>query len=135
MLEHLIDRLAVAHALRRCPVPADDDGLTLERWLPVFTSAGPRVGEPWHLCFDWSTLPWRRLASPAALEVLGRTLDALPARYRAAVLIDSEGVAPADVAAGLGEPPAVVRRRLHRVRSALRERLTAHFTADPPRHA
>jgi len=133
MLERLIDRLTIAQALARCRDSAQD-GPGVERALPVFASAGRRVGNPWVLGLDWSRLPEAYLSSPGASEVLRRALDALPARHRATVLIDAEGVAPADVAASLGEPPEHVRRRLHQARMAVRERLTEYFAAATARH-
>ncbi len=128
MLESMIDRLTIAHALARSPARTDDDGMGVERSLPVFTSTGAWVGDPWTLRLDWSRLPERELSSPAVVEIVDRALDALSARYRAAALVDTEGVAAADVAGGLDEPLETVRRRLHRVRMALREHLTDHFT-------
>ena len=73
------------------------------------------------------------MSAPGATEVRRRTLAALPARHRAAVLIDTEALAPQDVAAGLGETTETVRRRLHQVRMPVRERLTGYFAATTGR--
>lgn len=133
MLQGLIDRLTIAGALACCH-DREDDEVPVERARPAFTSAGSRVGDPWMLRLDWSRLPEELLSAPGATEVLRRTLDALPARHRAAVLIDTEALAPGDVAAGLGEPPETLRRRLHQVRMAVRERLTGYFASATGRH-
>jgi len=58
-----------------------------------------------------------------------RAIAALSPRDRAALLVDSGGLALADVALGLGEPLARVRRRLHRARMLVRERLNRYFAA------
>jgi hypothetical protein len=90
------------------------------------------VGNPWVLRLDWSQLPEDCLSSPGTAQILQRTLDALPARHRAAVLVDTEGMAAADVAAGLGEPPEMVRRRLHEVRMGF-EPMSQLIDSKPPR--
>jgi len=134
-LRGVIDRLTVALALARCPARNDDEELALERALPVFTPTGSRLGDPWVLGLDWSRLPEEYLSSPGVAEILDRTLEALSARYRAAALVvDTEGVAAADVAAGIGEPLETVQRRLHRVTMALRERRSDHFAATSSRN-
>lgn len=128
-LRGVIDRLTVALALARCPARNDGEELALKRALPVFTSAGSRLGDPWVLGLDWSRLPEGYLSSPGVARILHRTLEALSPRCRAAALVDTDGVAAPDVAAGIGEPLETVQRRLHQVRMALRERLTDHFAA------
>ncbi len=134
-LRGVIDRLTVALALARCPARNDDDeDLALERALPVFTPAGSRLGDPWVLGLDWSRLREECLSSPGVARIVHRTLEALSAHDRAAALVDTEGVAAADVAAGIGEPLETARRRLHRVRMALRERLTDHFAETSSRN-
>lgn len=132
MLQSVIDRLTIARALARCRARNDDEEIVVERWLPVFTSAGSRVGDPWVLGLDWSRLSEECLSSPGVAEILHRTLEALSARYRATALVDTEGVAAADVAAGIGEPLEAVQRRLHWLRMALRERLTHYFARQAP---
>ena len=128
MLERLIDRLTIAQALARCR-GREDDVTGVQSSLPGFTSAGSREGDPWVLRLDWSQMPENYLSSPGTAEILQRAVDSLPPRYRAALLVDTEGVATADVAAGLREPPEKVRRRLHEARMVVRERLTAYFAS------
>lgn len=52
MLRSLIDRLAIEHALARCPHRSADEEIALERLLPSFSPDGTRVGD-WTLRFDW----------------------------------------------------------------------------------
>jgi DNA-directed RNA polymerase specialized sigma24 family protein len=133
VLQRVIDRLTIAQALARCR----DDGTgtaRLERSLPTFAPDGGRAADPWALNFDWSALPEEYLRSPGAVEALQEALDALPSRHRAAALVDTEGVAVADVADAVGDTPATVRRRLHQVRMSARQRLTDYFEAATARH-
>lgn len=133
MLDRVIDRLAIAHALARCRGQASDEEPALARLLPAFAPDGTRLGDS-TVGLDWSRLPEASPSSGGTAEVVRRALDALPPRYRAASLIDTEALAPADVAAGLGEPLDAVRRRLHRARMAVRERLTAHLSMAASPH-
>lgn len=104
MLERLIDRLTIAQALAHCR-GREDDVTGVQSSLPVFTSAGSRVGDPWMLRLDWSQMPEDYLWSPGITRILQRTADSLPPRHRAALLVDTEGVAAADVATGSGSRP------------------------------
>lgn len=130
-LRRALDRAAVARALARRPAEAE---VADPSHLPRFGADGARLGDPHTLRLDWAALPDEYVVSPGALAVLGGALDELPARDRAAVLVDTEGLEAADVAAALGEPIRRFRRRLHRVRMILRERVTDYFAAATARH-
>jgi len=134
VIQDLLDRLAIAEALARCRDRDDDRGF-LDRSLPAFTPAGSRAGDPGLVGLDWSRLPEEHLRAPRAAELLRRTLDTMPARYRAAALVDTEAVTVVDLAAGLEESPERVRRRVHQVRMAVRERLTHYFAAAAGRRS
>jgi DNA-directed RNA polymerase specialized sigma24 family protein len=133
VLQRVINRLTIALALARCR-DRNATNAALERSFPAFTPAGKRFSDPWALRFDWSRLPYDYLRAPGSTEVLNGALDALPARHRAAALIDTEGLAIPNVAAGLGESAAAVRRRLHQARMSVREHLTSYFGAATARH-
>jgi DNA-directed RNA polymerase specialized sigma24 family protein len=130
-LRRALDRAAVARALARPPAEAEEVDPS---HLPHFGADGARLGDPHALRLDWAALPHEYLLAPGALAVLGRALDELPARDRAALLVDTEGLEAGDVAAALGEPIRRFRRRLHLVRMILRERLTDYFAAATARH-
>ena len=74
------------------------------------------------------------LRSPGAVEALQGALDALPPQHRAAALVDTEGLAIADVADAVGDTTPTVRWRLHQVRMSVRRRLTDYFEAATARH-
>lgn len=130
-LGRALDRAAVARALARHRAETEDASRSR---LPRFGADGARLGDPHALRLDWAALLDDYLLAPGALAVLGRALDELPARDRAALLVETEGLEVADVATGLGEPIGRLRRRLHRVRMILRERLTDYFAAATARH-
>ena len=92
------------------------------------------LGDPRTLHLDWSRFPREYLRGPGAVAALNSALDSLSARDRAALLVDTEGLALRDVARGLQEPVVRVRRRLHRARMIVREELTAYFAAATTPH-
>jgi RNA polymerase sigma-70 factor (ECF subfamily) len=62
-----------------------------------------------------------------------KALDALPAEFRAAVVLcDVEGLSYEEIAATLGIKLGTVRSRIHRGRAQLREALP-HLAPRPPR--
>lgn len=70
-------------------------------------------------------MPEEQLLSGETRAVLDRALDALPAHYRAVLLLrDVEGLSNEKVAGVVEESVATVKSRLHRARMALREQLT-----------
>jgi RNA polymerase sigma-70 factor, ECF subfamily len=104
---------------------------SLEEMLPRFTDDGHRQGDRSLLVADWSATPERELLCGEARAVLERALDALPAHYRAVlVLRDVEQLSNEAVAATIDETVATVKSRLHRARMALREQLTRRLGAD-----
>ncbi len=129
VLRRLIDQGTLARAVARAQASAAPADGGIERDLPVFDDQGRRVGLAHLLTLDWSDWPREYLEAPGAILVLNQALDALPPADRAALLVDSGEVRLADVALALDEPVAVVRRRRHRARIFVRERLTAYFAA------
>jgi RNA polymerase sigma-70 factor (ECF subfamily) len=106
--------------------------LSLDDVLPVFGADG-RHAEP---LTDWSPLvedPSRRTELRVALT---EALDALPADYRAAiVLVDVEGLSTAEVAQTLRLTIANVKSRVHRARLFLRKHLAAYAATGRVAHA
>jgi DNA-directed RNA polymerase specialized sigma24 family protein len=102
--------------------------------VPAFSPDGRRIGDPRALLLDWSGFPPEYLRGPGAVAALNRALDSLTGQDRAALLVDTEGLALRDVARGLDEPVVRVRRRLHRARMIVREELTAYFAAATTPH-
>lgn len=136
MLRRMIDRSAVARALARARDPRDAlrRAATAPGELPAFAADGTRVGDERAILLDWARFPREYLEGPGAIAEIHRAIDALTPRDRTVLLVDSEGLALADVAEGLGEPVARVRRRLHRARMLVRERLTRYFAAATAPH-
>lgn len=134
MLRSVIDRSAIAWALARGRSPRDPGEPRRAPALPAFGPDGTRGGDPRARNLDWSRFPPEYLHAPGAVSTLNRALDTLTPRDRAALLVDSEGLDLLDVARGLGEPVRRVRRRLHRARMIVRERLTEYFAAATTPH-
>ncbi len=136
MLRSVIDRSAVARALARARDSRDArrGNAMGPGELPSFAVDGTRVGDERAILLDWARFPREYLEGPGTIAEIHRAIDALTPRDRAALLVDSEGLALADVAEGLGEPVAQVRRRLHRARMLIRERLTRYFAAATTPH-
>ena len=112
-------------ALNKCRGKRREVETSLEELLPAFQADGHREGDRSYLLADWSQNPERELLSGETRRTLERALDALPARYRAVlVLRDVEELSNEEVAELLGESVASVKSRLHRARQALREQLT-----------
>lgn len=76
---------------------------------------------------DWQDDPDRRFHHANLDTDVQRALDALPPKYRAAVVLcDIEGLSYEEVATTLGVKLGTVQSRIHRGRAALREQL-AHL--------
>lgn len=105
-------------------------GRRSEPHLPV-EEAGPAFAPDGHFArpvADWSELPEDQLLSAESRRVLEQAIEALPAEYKAVVVLrDIEGLATQEVAEILGATVLGVKSRLHQARLALRERLAAHF--------
>jgi RNA polymerase sigma-70 factor (ECF subfamily) len=97
--------------------------LSLDDVLPVFDAAG-RHAAP---LTDWSPLVEDPCRRTELREALTEALDALPADYRAAiVLADVEGLSTAEIAQTLRLTIANVKSRVHRARLFLRKHLAAY---------
>jgi RNA polymerase sigma-70 factor (ECF subfamily) len=106
--------------------------VSLESLLPAFLPDGHRAGEPAVLRTDWSQTPESTLLAKETREILQRSIQALPDRYRTVVLLrDVDGLTNEQVAEVLEEGVPAVKSRLHRARMVLREALTRHLS--PPR--
>ena len=113
-------RIAMNAALmvlrRRRPEPH----LSIEWELPQFTDEG-RHARP---IADWSDLPDDRLLAQELRQVLREAIDALPADYKAVVILrDIEGLSNQEAAEVLGATVFAIKSRLHRARLVLRQRL------------
>jgi RNA polymerase sigma-70 factor (ECF subfamily) len=124
-----IYRIATNAALNKRRGKRSEVEVPLEDHLPAFEDDGHRRGDRSFLLADWSQSPEETLLSSEGRAVLARAVDALPAHYRAVlVLRDMEEVTNEDAAEILGESVTSVKSRLHRARMALREQLTTRWT-------
>jgi RNA polymerase sigma-70 factor (ECF subfamily) len=103
--------------------------LSPEEVLPVFDPHG-RHGGP---MVDWSTGLDDTARQTELRVVLSGAIDALPADYRAVVVLrDVEGLSHREISDALGLSVANVKTRVHRARLFLRKRLERHLsTAEP----
>ncbi|MCK6210019.1 RNA polymerase sigma factor SigE [Georgenia sp. EYE_87] len=121
-LHRITTNLFLDQARRRTRVRMDPIGEATERLPAAHDSGEPERGfEHAHLDLD-----------------VQAALDALPPKYRAAVVLcDIEGLSYEEIAATLGIKMGTVRSRIHRARAMLRDQL-AHrrpATAANPVHA
>lgn len=104
---------------------------SLDEWLPTYKPDGHREGARAFLLADWSQTPEGAFLSGEIRDELERALDALPARYRAVlVLRDVEGLSSEETAAILAESVSAIKSCLHRARMALREHLTRRLAPE-----
>lgn len=104
---------------------------SLEDLLPTYKADGHRDGDRAWVLADWSQNPEVDVLSNESRASLSRAIEALPAHYRAVVVLrDVEGLSNEEAAELLGESVASVKSRLHRSRMALREQLTHHFVEE-----
>jgi RNA polymerase sigma-70 factor (ECF subfamily) len=123
-----IYRVTMNTALMKRRSQRPDREVPLESLLPAFRPDGRREGDPASRRADWSQTPEAALLSEETREILHRAIDALPAPYRAVlVLRDIEGFSTEVAANVVGASVAAVKSRLHRARLAVRERLTDHL--------
>ena len=107
-----------------------------KRQIPTSSIDEPLVGEegeelPRQL-IDWGSLPDDIALNNEFHHVLDKAVEGLSPTLRSVfVLRDIEGLSTAEVAEALGLTETNVKVRLHRARLALREQLTAYFTASP----
>jgi RNA polymerase sigma-70 factor (ECF subfamily) len=123
-------RVTTNAALNRRRGKARQVEVSLDELLPAFKPDGHRQGERSFVLADWSATPENELLSSEGRAMLAEALDALPASYRAVlVLRDVEGLSNEAVAEMLEESLGSVKSRLHRARMALREHLTRRWWA------
>ena len=123
-------RIATNAALNKRRGKRSEVEVPLEDHLPAFKDDGHRQGDRAFLLADWSQSPEEELLSAEGRAVVARAIDALPAHYRAVlVLRDMDEITNEDAAEILGESVASVKSRLHRARMALREHLTVSYAA------
>ncbi len=123
-----IYRVTMNIALMKRRRQRTDREVPLESQLPTFRPDGRREGDPANLRADWSQTPEEALLSQETHEILHQAIAALPAPYRAVlVLRDVEGISNEEAASVVGASVAAVKSQLHRARLAVRERLTDHL--------
>ncbi|MGH6689273.1 MAG: RNA polymerase sigma factor [Gammaproteobacteria bacterium] len=134
-----IFRMATNAALNKRRGKRREVETALDECLPAFEADGHRAGDRSYLLADWSTLPDEALLAGERRAWLSQALDALPARYRAVVILrDVEGLSNEEAAEALGESVSSVKSCLHRARMALREQLTRDYhdmVTSPPAQA
>jgi RNA polymerase sigma-70 factor (ECF subfamily) len=114
-LSRWLHRASVRAAVARCPAPAYE--AAIDAWLPVFDDTGHRE----HVRAAWN--PEAALDRHAAAMVR-RLIATLPDELRLALILrDVEGLPADEAAVVLRTSPAIVSRRLHRARMALRHLL------------
>jgi RNA polymerase sigma-70 factor (ECF subfamily) len=114
---------AVRMAMRRAA--PGRDGAAAPDELPSFTTDGHRAGDPARLLADWSGLTVADLVAGEGRGVVEAALDALPAAWRAVlVLRDVERLSAGATAAALGWSTPAVQASLHAARMMVRERIT-----------
>jgi len=127
-----IYRIAMNAALNKRRGKRAEVEVSLEDMLPAYLADGHRAGDRAYVLMDWSRGPDAELLSSEARAVIRRTLDRLPDRYRAVLLMrDIEELSNEETAAALGETVSAVKSTLHRARMALREQLTRHYGGRP----
>jgi len=120
-----IYRIAMNTALNKRRGKRAEVEVPLEEHLPQFKEDGHREGDRSFLLADWSRTPEEELLSGEGRAAVHRAIEALPANYRAVLILrDVEEVSNEEAAEVLGESVASVKSRLHRARMALREQLT-----------
>ena len=127
-----IYRIAMNAALNKRRGKRAEVEVSLEDMLPAYLADGHRAGDRAYVLMDWSRGPDSELLSSEARAVIRRTIDRLPDRYRAVLLMrDIEELSNEETAAALGETVSAVKSTLHRARMALREQLTRHYGGRP----
>lgn len=122
-LSQWLHRAAVRAAVARCPAPAYE--AAIDAWLPAFDADGHRQG----VRAAW-TLPASGLDRHMATSVR-RLVALLPDPLRLAIIVcDVEGLPADEAAALLRTSPALLRRRLHRARMALRHLLERNLLGE-----
>jgi len=122
-----IDRLAAREAYRKLRAHPAAAGREAAEAMAVDDVLPPLDGRGLHFepMRDWSDRIDAAELQGELRHALAEALEALPADYRAAlVLHDVEGMEDAEIAEALGITPAGVRARVHRARLFARKRLS-----------
>jgi RNA polymerase sigma-70 factor, ECF subfamily len=129
-----IYRTTVNTALNKRRGKRFESETSLATLLPTYEDDGHRKGDRSFLLADSSSLPDEAPLSLDGRRTIARTLDALPASYRAMVVMrDVERLSNEETAPALGDSVSSVKSRLHRARMAMREIVTrAHVTPSVP---
>ncbi len=110
-----LTKIAVYEALARARRSNRHDAIDLEAGLPPRDEAAPSLAD---------RDPERRMFDREMKTLLEAAIDSLPGGYRAVfVLREVEGLTTAETAECLGVSEDVVKTRLHRARSLLRDEL------------
>ena len=115
-------RIAVNEALMRLRKRKSDKTVSMDDEVETEEGTMPREFA------DWSPNPEQQLSQSELKDLLGRTIQGLPASFRTVfVLRDVEGMSTEETAEMLGLSVPAVKSRLLRARLQLRERLSKQF--------
>jgi RNA polymerase sigma-70 factor, ECF subfamily len=115
-------RIAVNEALMRLRKRKSDKTVSMDDEVETEEGSMPREFA------DWSPNPEQQLSQSELKDLLGRTIQGLPASFRTVfVLRDVEGMSTEETAEMLGLSVPAVKSRLLRARLQLRERLSKQF--------
>jgi RNA polymerase sigma-70 factor, ECF subfamily len=115
-------RIAVNEALMRLRKRKADKTVSMDEDVETEDGAMPREFA------DWSPNPEQQYGQAELSDILGKTIQGLPAGFRTVfVLRDVEGLSTEETAEMLGLSVPAVKSRLLRARLQLRERLNRYF--------
>ncbi len=115
-------RIAVNEALMRLRRRRPERMVSLDEDVKTEEDSMPRE------IADWSPNPEQQYTQGELKDILGRTIQGLPASFRTVfVLRDVEGLSTEETAEALGLSIPAVKSRLLRARLQLRERLNKYF--------
>lgn len=115
-------RIAVNEALMKLRRRRPERMVSLDQDIETEEDSMPRE------VADWSPNPEQQYSQAELREILGKTIQGLPAGFRTVfVLRDVEGLSTEETAEALGLSVPAVKSRLLRARLQLRERLNKYF--------
>jgi RNA polymerase sigma-70 factor (ECF subfamily) len=115
-------RIAVNEALMKLRRRRPERMISLDQEVETEEDSMPRE------VADWSPNPEQQYTQAELRDILGRTIQGLPAGFRMVfVLRDVEGLSTEETAEALGLSIPAVKSRLLRARLQLRERLSKYF--------
>jgi RNA polymerase sigma-70 factor, ECF subfamily len=115
-------RIAVNEALMKLRRRRPERTVSLDQEVQTEEDSMPRE------VADWSPNPEQQYSQAELREILGKTIQGLPAGFRTVfVLRDVEGLSTEETAEALGLSIPAVKSRLLRARLQLRERLSKYF--------